>query len=596
MGISVAPARTAEFREALASGTVLTADGALGTLLGERGISLRRCLDELSLSLPALIRDVHQDYLRAGAQIIETNTFGANRCRLTEFGLGNKVRAINEASVRIAREAARTLGEIGDSFVAGAVGPLGRAFYSIELTDARSAFREQIAALAEAGVDLLILETFRDLDELRQAVEAAREAAGAEIALVAQVSVEDGGRLACGISPPKLASLLNEWPVDVIGVNCASGPAETLNAIEAMAPSTEKPLSAMPNAGLPRVHRGQFRYPCSPEYLAEAARRLAAAGACIVGGCCGTTPEHIRRMREVLKGATPAQRHSRVSTGDPRHAQQPSQTPPSPIPLNERSRLGAKLAEGEFVTIVETQPPASADASAEIAEARRARAEGADFVLVRESRGSGRMPAFTLANLIQQQSGIECILPLSPSKTDVRFLESDLLGAQAMGIRNALASPDWPGLPRFAAEAPLVMGITLNLANPDLEEEARRLEKGIAGGVAFALTSPIFGIEPLEALIRTIPERQVPLIATIRTLAGPRDAEYVANELLIPIPSDCVDRMREAEGREAARAEGAQIARELRDRLRPLAAGVLFCGPLSFTELALDVAEGATLS
>ncbi len=318
MGFSLtASARISDFREALAAGPLL-ADGAMGTMLASRlssktgaGWLACRCLDELNLSLPALVRDVHQEYLRAGAQIIGTNTFGANRMRLGTFGFGDRVRSINQAGVRIARQAARGLGTarglddargLGatEAFVAGIVGPLGVK----AAADATPLFREQMDALVESGVDLLVLETFGDLKELHAAIDAAREAtreAGCpEMTVVAHVTVEDDGTLACGASIREFTRCLEDWPVDVVGVNCSSGPRVVLDTLETMAAWSTKPFSAMPNAGLPLLVDGRTVYPCSSEYMAEYARRFLRAGARIVGGCCGTTPEHIRRMREVV--------------------------------------------------------------------------------------------------------------------------------------------------------------------------------------------------------------------------------------------------------------------------------------------------------
>src|SRR5580698_4995353 len=294
MPVMATQSRAAEFKEAMHS-RILVADGAMGTALYSRGIFLNRCYDELNLSLPALVRDVHQDYVKAGAEILETNTFGANRKRLAAFGFADKVRLINQAGVRIAREAARD-----QAFVAGAVGPLGIRLEPLGPTsfeEARSIFREQIAALIEAGVDLLMLETFRDTNEIREAIFAAREVAGPDVAIIAQVSIEDDGSLRDGTSTQDFTERLNEWPVDVIGLNCSSGPKVMLETIEKMVGFTKKPLSAMPNAGLPATVEGRNLYLCSPEYMAQYARRFLMAGVRVVGGCCGTTPEHIKEIR-----------------------------------------------------------------------------------------------------------------------------------------------------------------------------------------------------------------------------------------------------------------------------------------------------------
>src|SRR5579863_2605977 len=314
MGSIAIQTRADEFRQTLES-RVLVADGAMGTALYAKGVFINRCYDELNLSLPALVRDVHQDYVKAGAEILETNTFGANRKRLGAFGFAEKVRLINQAGVRIAREAARE-----GAFVAGAVGPLGIRLEPLGVTsfaEARAIFREQISALVEAGVDLLVLETFRDTNEIREAIFAAREVAGNDLAIMAQMSIEDDGTLRDGTSTEDFTTRLDEWPVDIIGLNCSSGPKVMLETIEKMVQYTHKPLSAMPNAGLPASVDGRNIYLCSAEYMAHYAARFLRAGARIVGGCCGTTPDHIREMLGEARSLQPVQRGSVVVVDEP---------------------------------------------------------------------------------------------------------------------------------------------------------------------------------------------------------------------------------------------------------------------------------------
>jgi methionine synthase I (cobalamin-dependent) len=283
-----------EFREQLRS-RALVADGALGTLFHDRGVSINRSFDELNLSMPHLVREAHQGYVNAGADIIETNTFGANRARLGSYGLAGKLEAINQAGVRLAREAAQDA-----AFVAGAMGPLGVRLEpsgTISFSEARAIFREQADALVGAGVDLLILETFYDLPEIREAIFAARQAAGDEMAIVAQVTIDNSGNMPGGGTPETYTAKLDEWPADVIGLNCSPGPKVTFETIERMLEYSSKPMSAMPSAGLPTVVDGHKIYLCSPEDMAQDARRLLRAGVRIVGGCCGTTAEHIRLIR-----------------------------------------------------------------------------------------------------------------------------------------------------------------------------------------------------------------------------------------------------------------------------------------------------------
>ena len=330
MPVTATPTRAAEFRESLAQ-RVWVADGAMGTMLYSKGAFINRCYDELNLSLPALVRDVHQEYVRAGAEIVETNTFGANRKRLAPFGFADKVRLINRAGVRIAREAAGFARQEGDqAFVAAAIGPLGvrlEPLGSTTIDEARSIFREQIDALVEAGVDCLMLETFRDLNEVRAAVEAAREAAGPEMVLMAHLSIEDDGRLQDGTSIEDFTRALDAMPVDVIGLNCSSGPKVMLETLEKMGAFTHKPLSAIPNAGLPASVDGRNIYLCSAEYMAQYAARFIKAGARIVGGCCGTTPEHIKEIRNEVRSLQPSRASAVVVAEHRRQAQADGESP-----------------------------------------------------------------------------------------------------------------------------------------------------------------------------------------------------------------------------------------------------------------------------
>src|SRR6266566_4526095 len=299
-----AVSRMKAFRDQL-SRRVLVADGAMGTMLYDKGIFINRCYDELNLSSPDIIRQIHLDYVKAGAEILETNTFGGNRMRLAAFGLTEKLGAINRAGVKIARDAARDA-----AYVAGAVGPLGTNIEPLGPTsfdEARSIFREQVEHLAEAGADLLILETFFNLDELREAVFAAREVAGPEMVIVAQVTIDDFGNLRGGADTETFTRRLDEWPVDVIGANCSAGPKVMLETIEKMMRYSKKPMSAMPNAGHPQRVEGRSIYLCSPEYMAQYARRFLWAGVRIVGGCCGTTPEHIKLIRSEARSLQPGQ-------------------------------------------------------------------------------------------------------------------------------------------------------------------------------------------------------------------------------------------------------------------------------------------------
>src|SRR3954463_8633393 len=323
-------------------------DGAMGTLLYARGIFINRSYDELNLSQPDLIRGIHHDYLQAGAEIIETNTFGANSFRLARHSLADKVRDINRAGVRLAREAVKSF----DVWVGGSVGPLGTRIEPLGKTsfqEARDAFREQIAALVEAGADLLILETFGYLEEIHQAILAAKDV-NPSIPIVAQVTIDEDGNCLDGSDPESFAPKLAEWGADVIGCNCSVGPVAMLDAMERVRAATSLPLAAQPNAGIPRSVDGRNIYLCSPEYMASYARKFVSTGVRLVGGCCGTTPDHIRVMKSALRAG-----EARVSSFPVQKASADLKV--QSRPWAERAGLGAKLVKGEFISMIEVVPP-----------------------------------------------------------------------------------------------------------------------------------------------------------------------------------------------------------------------------------------------
>src|SRR5574340_1782216 len=424
--------RAHEFRNELAR-RVLVADGAMGTMLYSRGVFINRCFDELNLSGPDMVLQIHSEYVNAGAEILETNTSGASRPRLAGFGMADKLKAINQAGVRLARKAA------GDkAFVAAAIGPLGVHIEPLGPTsfaEARDAFREQVEALLEAGIDLVILETFANLDELREAVTAAREAAGEDLAIVAQVTIDDFGKVGGGVDAGTFTRRLNDWPVDVIGCNCSVGPKIMLETIEQMVRHTSKPISAMPNAGNPVRVEGRNIYLSSPEYLAQYARRFLWAGVRLIGGCCGTTPEHIRLIHSEVRSLQPEQQKIAVAVEEPKAAAKAME----PVPTAEKSQLGSKLAAGKFVAFVEILPPRGVDAAREIAGAKLCRDAGIDCINVPDGpRASARMSAQITCHLIQQQAGIEAIDHFCCRDRNILGIQSELLGAHSLGVRNLL--------------------------------------------------------------------------------------------------------------------------------------------------------------
>lgn len=594
-------------------------DGAMGTLLYAKGIFINRSYDELNLSQPDLIRGIHHDYLQAGAEIIETNTFGANSFRLARHSVADKVRDINRVGVRLAREAAKSF----DVWVAGSVGPLGTRIEPLGKTsfqEARDAFREQIQALVESGVDLLILETFGYLEEIHQAMLAARDV-HPSIPIVAQVTIDEDGNCLDGSDPQTFTPKLAEWGADVIGCNCSVGPVAMLDAMERVRALTSLPLAAQPNAGIPRSVDGRNIYLCSPEYMASYARKFVAAGVRLVGGCCGTTPDHIRVMKSALRvgearGRAAAARSSTT---------QPAPPPIAAVPLEKRSPLGAKLAAGEFATMVEIVPPKGIDVSKEVEGARFLKSVGVDGVNIPDSpRASARMSNQALSLLIQREVGIDAILHYTCRDRNVLCIQSDLLGAAAVGIRNLICitgdPPKMGNYPDatavFDVDAIGLVNIVHNLnrgldlggnsigvgtgfvigvgANPgltDLDEEIRRFEFKVEAGAEYVVTQPVFDLRLLEVFLRRIEHCKIPLIAGIWPLVSVRNAEFMKNELRVSVPDSILERMARAQTPEAARAEGVAIAREMLMACRQMTQGAQISAPMGRYSSAVDVLE-----
>ena len=598
---------------------ILVADGAMGTMLYAKGAFINRCFDELNLSLPAMVRDVHQEYVRVGAEILETNTFGANRKRLGAFGFADKVRKINQAGARIAREAARD-----QAFVAGAASSLGvrlEPLGSTTFDEARAIFREQFEALVESGVDLLMLETFRDTTELRAAILAARETAGPEMVLAAYVSVEDDGTLADGSSTEDFTRRMDEWPVDVIGLNCSSGPKVLLETIEKMVAWTQKPLSVSPNAGLPASVDGRNIYLCSPEYMAHYARRFFRLGVRIVGGCCGTTPQHIKEIKSEARSLQPGETFVPVII----EQTTPKAAALEKISLAQKSKLGAKLAARRFVSFVEILPPRGLDATKEIAGAKLCQKAGIDCINVPDGpRASARLSAPVTCQLIQQEAGIEAVLHVCCRDRNVLSLQSELLGAHTAGIRNLICiTGDPPRMGTYpdatavfdvdsiglvaivnnlnqgldlggnpiGSQTALLIGVGANPGALNIEEEMRRFEAKVKAGAEYVVTQPVFDLDLLEVFLRRTEQYPIPVIAGIWPLTSFRNAEFMINELRVPVPPAYMARMSMAQSGDAARAEGVAIAREMVQQVRPMVAGVQLSAPFGRYELAIEVAD-----
>ncbi len=603
-----------DLRQLLADGHVHVSDGAMGTMLYSRGVFLNVCYDELNLRQPDIIRDIHREYVRAGAELIETNTFGANPIKLAHHGLADDTEAINEAAARLAREAA---GE--RACVVGAIGPLGiriEPFGETSVEEAQAAFARQATGLLAGGVDGFLLETFSDVEELRAAVNGVRTIS--DLPIIAQMTVGEDGRTHYGTAPSAFGPAIAAMGVDVIGVNCSVGPHGVLEAIEHLARVVDLPLSAMPNAGLPRDVGGRKMYMASPEYMATYAKRMVEAGARIVGGCCGTTPEHIKAIVGFAQSASPRHHHTTVAPAA-------AQGVPS-LPLGQRSKLGAKLAGGEFVTTVEIVPPKGVDPAPMYAQVRLLKAAGVDAVNVPDGpRAQSRMGALLSGLLIEREVGLEAVVHYACRDRNLLGMLSDLLGAAAAGLRNLLIItgdppkmgpyPDAtavfdidaigltnlvsrlnhgldPGGNAIGAPTRFVIGVGANPTAPDFEREMSRLAWKVDAGAEYVVTQPVFDLDQLDRFLDRVSKHKIPVIAGLWPLVSLRNAEFLANEVPgVSVPAAVLDRMRvaSAAGREAGLAEGVQIAREMLEAVRPRVQGVQIAAPLGRVPVVLEV-------
>lgn len=600
----------------------LLCDGAMGTMLYARGVTYEQCFDALNLTQPELVQGIHNEYIAAGANIIETNTFGANRAMLETHGLGQQVREINVRAAKLAREAREISGQ--SVFIAGAIGPTGRPLQAPDeqrLSDLRAIFREQIEALQIGGVELLILETFSNLAELRQAVLAAQEVGG--LPIVAQMSFYEDGHTLSGQSAARVAAVLSDLGVDVLGANCSVGPAMTLDALEEMIDSVKQagisspPLfSAQPNAGLPARIDNRFFYVSTPDYFGDYAVRFVQAGIHLIGGCCGTTPRHIAAMRKALDEhygdeqlqAPSKQEHTRAITIEQRSV--------SPVELEmllpqqgTMTLLQEKLAAGEFVVSVELDPPKGLNPTKILAGATLLQKAGVDCINIADSpMARVRMGCIAMARLIQDHLGVETIIHFTTRDRNLMALQSELLGAHALGIRNVLAltgdplrvgaypnttgvwDVDSTGLIRIlrsmnegqdaagsslGAHASFHIGcaLNLNMADEEIHQEIEKYHRKLEAGAHYIMTQPIYDAAPLERFLQRVGTPPVPLILGCIPLHSSRHAEYLHNEVPgITIPDDVRRQMREAG--EHGHEEGLRLAHELLVQVRSNIQGV----------------------
>ena len=625
---------------------VLVVDGAMGTCLYERGVLYSACFEELNVSRPELVAKVHDDFVRAGAQVIETNTFGANALRLEKYGLAARVGELNAAGVRVARTAAA-----GQAYVLGAIGPsgyfLGETGKNVDADGARldqtgaddrakvkAVFLEQARALLEAGVDGLVVETIRQTPELRAAVEAAVEAAEGRVPVVASVSLDDNGRMAEGTEADEIARLAREWGASVVGVNCSDGPMGMLAAVTKMVP-VGLPVLASPNAGLPRRVDERMVYVSTPEYFGIYARRMIRVGVKLVGGCCGTTPDHVKRIAAAARMAGAAGDLEPVRPADedaPLIVDARASLPAfpgsiHPPPLAERSDLAAKIARGRFVVSVEVNPPNGLDPSKAVAAARMLKAGGIDVVNIADgARAQARMSNLALAVRIQREASIETIVHVCGRDRNLLASLAHLLGAHDLGVRNlviitgdppkmgdfpdatAVYDLDSIGLLKLAARlnhgvdpGGKPLGATTRFllatgAEPaalNYPRELARLKDKKAAGAELVMTQPVYSPEVLERFLDDVAPLGLPVLIGLLPLASYRNAEFLHNEVPgMQVPEAIRERMRKAGSGPSARKEGVAIAREMLSAVRGRVAGAYIMPPLERYELALEVIDG----
>jgi len=578
----------------------LLGDGAMGTQLHARGVPFERCFDELNLSEPQMVEDIHRAYIRAGAEVIETNTFGANPIRLARHGLEDKVRDINFRAVKIARGAREISGE--PVFLGGSVGPIGQPLEPvgrITLAQAQAAFREQVEALLEGGADLLVLETFTNLPELLAAVAGAR--AACDLPIVAQMTFAEDGLTLTAEEPSQVVQALERAGVDVLGVNCGVGPQVALQVIESMRPVTRLPLSAQPNAGMPARVEGRFFYFASPDYFADFARRAAGAGVAYIGGCCGTTPAHIAAMRAALRpeAAVRPVEAARPAPAPPIDLTPADQLPPTPF--------AQRLQSGRFVISVEIDPPRGLNPTKCILGAHLIKESGADAINIGDSpMARVRMNATALAVMIREQVGIDTIIHFTTRDKNLMAVQAELLGAHALGIRNVIALTgdpgsvgdypsatgvwdvdsiglikilrrlndgyDWLGT-SIGKPAAFTVACAVNPSAADLDHELGRFRQKLEAGAHVAMSQPLYDRATLERFFERTGPLPIPFLLGVMPLQSFRHAEFIHNELPgISVPQVLRDRMRKAGDKGIE--EGLAQTRELLEETRDLVQGV----------------------
>jgi methionine synthase I (cobalamin-dependent)/5,10-methylenetetrahydrofolate reductase len=607
--------------ERLSNETIL-ADGAMGTMLHAHGVGFEKCFDELNLTRPSAVAEIHRAYIEAGAQLIITNTFGANRFKLAKHGLADHVVQINKASVDLAKRVVSA--SFKDVLVAGDVGPLGvriAPFGRVQPEQARAAFAEQIQALAEAGADLIVMETFSDLYEIREAIKAAKESCN--LPIVASVTFTRDDRTVLGDDPAKVARMLRDAEVDVIGVNCSGGPAQLLRILKQMVqavPDHSAKFWVKPNAGWPEQVGGRIMYPADAEYFGEYALSFRDMGACIVGGCCGTTPQHIAAMRKALDTA-PQTDQPHISILPQEEITETSQEQPT--------QFAQKLTSGGFAISVEMDPPRGLSTHKLLAGASLLADAGADVINVADSpMARMRMSAWAVCDVVQRKVGVETTLHFPTRGRNLLRVQGDLLAAHALGIHNVfvvMGDPtsigDYPeatdnydlvpsGLIKLIKQGfnagldhsgtsigqptNFFVGAALNLCPPDVEREIKNLHRKVNAGTDFFITQPIYRSEDGTSLLERYEAKygklNKPVLAGILPLVSVRHANFLHNEVPgIFIPEEARKRVEEA-GEDGAKV-GVELAVELIDQIRAWAGGVYIMPQFHKFDMVAEIIE-----
>jgi len=605
------------FEEYLKENLVLL-DGAMGSLIYEKGVFIDKCYDELNLSRPDLIQSIHEEYIRSGARVIETNTYGANRFKLKSHNLIDRIEEINLKGVSLARTAA------GDnSYVAGSMGPSGlemEPWGETTLDEVFQAYAEQAGFLDRGGVDLFILETFQDIREMEQAIRAIRSIS--KLPVVAMMTVGEDGKTRYGVELEDITCRLENSEATVIGLNCTVGPKPMLDFVERMGKISDKPISIMPNAGRPQFTDGRMIYMSTPEYFSVYTKRFIDKGVRVLGGCCGTTPDHISKMANALAMKQTRIQHS-IKIGVKPVTEEPL---PDPVPKEEKSRLSRKLISGEQVVLVEMVPPRSTDITKPLEGARLLKEHRVDAINIPDGpRASARMTGLALAVLLQNQVDIETVLHYTCRDRNLLGMQSDLLGATAMGIRNILAITgdppmigDYPqatavfdidaiglvhlinnlnhgidvGEKRIGDPTSFFTGVGLDPNSVNPENEIHRMQLKKEAGAEYIITQPVFDVPSLESFMEKVDMGGMYLIAGIWPLVSLRNAEFMKNEVPgVTVPDEVIDQIARYDTREDQLKAGIGIAQSMVDRVLGFVNGIQVSAPFGKYGLAVEVAQ-----